>query len=103
MSSIDPSLQSFVRKVHVVMVYRTLLKWSVVWLMVSGVVVLIFRFMGELPTNWWHWLLGTWIALAAAAWYRESQRQPDPRQLSMPQAARLLAEPATAHIDRARR
>ncbi len=63
------------------MIYRTLLKWSVVWLMVSGVMVLIFRFTGELPTNWWHWLIGSWIVLTGSAWYRESQRQPEPKQL----------------------
>ena len=63
------------------MIYRTLLKWSVVWLMVSGVMVLIFRFTGELPTNWWHWLIGSWIVLTGSAWYRESQRQPESKQL----------------------
>ena len=81
MSSLDPSLQSFVRKVYAVMIYRTLLKWSVVWLMVSGVIVLIFRFTGELPTSWWHWLIGSWIILAGSAWFRESQHQPEPKQL----------------------
>ena len=63
------------------MIYRTLLKWSVVWLMVSGVMVLIFSFTGELPTNWWHWLIGSWIVLTGSAWYRESQRQPESKQL----------------------
>ncbi len=81
MSSIDPALQSFVRKVHAMMIYRTLLKWSVVWLMISGVAVLVTRFTGELPTNWWQWMLGSWTALACIAWYRENLRQPDSKQL----------------------
>ena len=81
MSSIDPALQSFVRKVHAMMIYRTLLKWSVVWLMISGVAVLATRFTGELPTNWWQWMLGSWTALACIAWYRESLRQPESKQL----------------------
>ena len=81
MSSIDPALQSFVRKVHAMMIYRTLLKWSVVWLMISGVAVLVTRFTGELPTNWWQWMLGSWTALACIAWYRESLRQPESKQL----------------------
>jgi len=81
MSSIDPSLQSFVRKVHVMMIYRTVLKWSVVWLMISGVAVLVTRFTGELPINWWQWMLGSWAALACIAWYRERLRQPESKQL----------------------
>ena len=81
MSSIDPALQSFVRKVHAMMIYRTLLKWSVVWLMISGVAVLATRFTGELPTNWWQWMLGSWTALACIAWYWESLRQPESKQL----------------------
>jgi hypothetical protein len=81
MSSIDPSLQSFVRKVHAMMIYRTLLKWSVGWLMILGVAVLVTRFTGELPTNWWQWMLVSWTALACIAWYRESLRQPESKQL----------------------
>ena len=82
MSSIDPSLQSFVRRVHTKMIYRTVLKWSVIWLMVSGVIVLAVRFTAnELPADWWQFLLGTWAALAFIAWIREIARQPLIKQL----------------------
>ena len=81
MSSIDPALQSFVRRVHAMMIYRSVLRCSGIWLMIAGVLVLGIRFTSDLPINWWKYLLGSWLALLAVAWYRESKRRPDPKQL----------------------
>lgn len=81
MSTIDPALQSFVRRVHAMMIYRSVLRWSALWLMIAGVVVLGIRFTSDLPGDWWKYLLASWALLVAIAWYHESQRRPDPKQL----------------------
>ena len=69
MSTIDPALQSFVRRVHAMMIYRSVLRWSALWLMIAGVVVLGIRFTSDLPGDWWKYLLASWALLVAIAWY----------------------------------
>jgi len=77
MGSPNHSLESFIRRIHLMMVYRTALKWSAVWLMVLGVLVLVARFAESLPAHWWAYALGSLIPLVAGAWYVESGRRPD--------------------------
>ena len=56
MSTIDPALQSFVRRVHAMMIYRSVLRWSALWLMIAGVVVLGIRVTSDLPGDRWKYL-----------------------------------------------
>ena len=58
MSTIDPALQSFVRRVYAMMICRSVLRWSALWLMIAGVVVLGIRFTSDLPGDWWKYLFG---------------------------------------------
>ena len=67
MDSANHSLQSFTRKIQLMMVYRTALKWAGVWVMAMGVIVLVVRFTGALPANWWHYTLLSLIPLIGAA------------------------------------
>ena len=81
MGSPNHSLESFIRRIHQMMVYRTTLKWSAAWLMILGVLVLVARFAESLPAYWWAYALGSFIPLIAAAWYLESGRRPDPAKM----------------------
>ena len=69
MDTANRSLQAFTRRVQLMMVYRTALKWAGVWVMVMGVVVLVVRFTGALPANWWHYALLSLMPLIGAAWF----------------------------------
>ena len=77
MGSPNHSLDSFVRRIHLMMVYRTVLKWAAGWLMMLGVIVLVARFAESLPGYWWAYALGSFVPLIGAAWYVESGRRPD--------------------------
>ena len=63
------------------MVYRTVLKWAGVWVMVMGVIVLVVRFTGALPANWWHYALLSLLPLIGAAWFVEYRRRPRMEQM----------------------
>ena len=63
MDSSNKTLQAFTRKIQLMMVYRTALKWAGVWVMVMGVIVLVVRFTSELPPNWWLYALLSLIRL----------------------------------------
>ncbi len=63
------------------MVYRTALKWAGVWVMVMGVIVLVVRFTGALPANWWHYALLSLIPLIGAAYLVEFRRRPRMEQM----------------------
>ena len=76
MDSANHSLQSFTRKIQLMMVYRTALKWTGVWVMIMGVIVLVVRFTGALPPNWWLFAFLSLVPLIGAAWFVEYQRRP---------------------------
>ena len=63
------------------MVYRTALKWTGVWVMVMGVIVLVVRFTGALPANWWLFALLSLVPLIGAAWFVEYRRKPKMEQM----------------------
>ena len=81
MDSANHSLQAFTRRIQLMMVYRTALKWAGVWVMVMGVVVLVVRFTGALPANWWHYALLSLIPLIGAAYLVEYRRRPRMEQM----------------------
>ncbi|SVC54547.1 uncharacterized protein METZ01_LOCUS307401, partial [marine metagenome] len=81
MDSANHSLQSFTRRIQMMMVYRTALKWTGVWVMVMGVIVLVVRFTGALPANWWLFALLSLVPLIGAAWFVEYRRKPKMEQM----------------------
>ena len=81
MDSANHSLQSFTRKIQLMMVYRTALKWAGVWVMIMGVIVLVVRFTGALPPNWWLFAFLSLVPLIGAAWFVEYQRRPSMEQM----------------------
>jgi hypothetical protein len=81
MDSANHSLQSFTRKIQLMMVYRTALKWAGVWVMIMGVIVLVVRFTGALPPNWWLFASLSLVPLIGAAWFVEYQRRPSMEQM----------------------
>ena len=81
MDSTNQSLQTFTRRIQLMMVYRTALKWAGVWVMVMGVIVLVVRFTGALPANWWHYALLSLIPLVGTAYFVEYRRRPNMEQI----------------------
>ena len=79
----DPSsvLQALAGKVQFMMAYRTLLRWSVVGLMVAGVVVLAIRFKGYDPKDLWEWFAGAWGILAVSAFVHSYRHKPNTGRL----------------------
>jgi hypothetical protein len=63
------------------MACRCLLRWSVVWLMMAGVVVLAMRFKGVHPEDWRWGFAGAWGVLAVAAGIHSFRSRPDTRKL----------------------
>ena len=59
------------------MAYRTLLRWSIVGLMVGGVVVLAIRFKGFNPQDVWEWFAGAWVIMAVAAFVQTYRKRPE--------------------------
>jgi hypothetical protein len=81
MNSANRSLQSFTRRIQLMMIYRTALKWAGVWVMIMGVIVLAVRFTGALPPNWWLFALLSLIPLIGTAWFVEYRRRPRMEQM----------------------
>ena len=77
----DEALKSFTLRVEATMVYRRALRSSAWWLGLMAIMVLILRFMEDLPGNWWMYALGSWVALIIAAWVTEHRNRLSPEQL----------------------
>ena len=63
------------------MVYRRALRWGAWWTALMAVGVLVFRFMENLPANWWHFAMGSYLFLGLAAWALEHKRRVSPEKL----------------------